>query len=452
MLKRSWWLIPAALILIATVLVFAFWDTILIYAAPKAVLSNSLMHTFGKIQDRIEQGPIPVLANGIDGSGCNTIDFTLDTANVLLGPVQYDLNVQTAGSPRQIYADGTVKSGDRLLDISVFLNRDYAAVSSDTLLDSNFYGITYDTFSQDIRGIPLLSFFLGEKLISQWEESVRDLQRQMTDTRERPQMSLEQMQTMLVGILMLKPKVSSAHMYVSGQERDVHRISFSESGPEIASAAEAYTDEISNEILALLDRLKGDPDSRLNASFFLYEDTIIKLTMEMTVDDELLQLELLPGADPAKDDLKLAGIYQTPELLKKWSCDLKTEYDDSRYAENLVIVSVENGIQNRAVLDYAWNRVNGDLHLELTEGERTTDVMFNLRGTETGFRLATDQFEDLMNLFRDKKNAGNSACVMHISKGSSITAPEYKNLDQWSAEDLLTLLGGLGGLLGVTIE
>lgn len=451
-MKKRWWMIPAALVLIAVVLVASFWDTILLHTAPKAVLSNALMQTFGKIQNRMEQGPLPVLSSGMDNSGCNTIDFTLDTTNILLGPIQYDLNVRTERSPRQIFAEGTVKSGDGLLDISVYLNRNFAAVSSDSLLDSNFYGITYDTFSRDIRGFPLLPFLLGERVISQWEESVEDLQRKMSDTQERPGMSLEQAQSILVGILMLKPQVSTEHMYVDGQERDVYRISFSASGPEIASAAEAYADEISDEILALLDRLNGDPDSKLNASFFLYEDTVIKLAMEMTVEDELLQLELLPGVDPAMDDLKLAAIHQTRDLVEKWSLDIKTAYDESFYTENIVVNIVEAGTQLSSTLDYTWDRISGDLRLNLTEGERSTEVMLNLRATETGFRLATDQFEDFLNLFRVEQKTGNSACVMEISKGSSFTPPEYINLDRWTAKALQALLEGLGKLFGVKIE
>ena len=37
---------------------------------------------------------------------------------------------------------------------------------------------------------------------------------------------------------------------------------------------------------------------------------------------------------------------------------------------------------------------------------------------------------------------------MTVRKGSAITTPKYKNLDEWSLDDLLVLLGSIGGLLG----
>jgi len=38
-----------------------------------------------------------------------------------------------------------------------------------------------------------------------------------------------------------------------------------------------------------------------------------------------------------------------------------------------------------------------------------------------------------------------------VAKGSGFDTPGYKNLDQWSLQDLLALLGGIGGLLGLQI-
>ena len=40
---------------------------------------------------------------------------------------------------------------------------------------------------------------------------------------------------------------------------------------------------------------------------------------------------------------------------------------------------------------------------------------------------------------------------MTIRKGSEISIPEYKNLDQWSLDDLKVLLGGIGSLIGIWV-
>ena len=43
---------------------------------------------------------------------------------------------------------------------------------------------------------------------------------------------------------------------------------------------------------------------------------------------------------------------------------------------------------------------------------------------------------------------GSEMCIRDSRKGSAITTPKYKNLDEWSLDDLLVLLGSIGGLLG----
>lgn len=446
-MKNKWWVMLIAAVLIAAVVIFSFWDAIVIRVAPKMVLSKALTNTVSALGTRLEGSPITVLAGGADKSGRNTIDFQLDTVNSLLGDVRYNMTAQTEGTPRRICAEGTVLSNDSTLDLSVYLDANFAAVSSQSLLGGNFYGITYETFSEDIRSMPLLAYMIGEKTIGQWETSVSELQEAMAKTYEMPQFSKEDMQAMLAGVLALKAEVSRDTLTWNAQEREAHCVTFTAAGPEIASAAENYTEELSAELQELVGRLKSDPDSALRASFFIYEDVVAKFSCDLTVQDDKLQLELLLGEDAARDDLDIAVIHRTEDSLEKWSVGVSTEYDEVSYGETLTVVRIVDGVQDRTVMDYDWDIASGDMLLDL--GDST--VRLNLQATETGFRLSTDQFEALMSAFRDEKKTGNSACTMTVTKGASISTPEYKNFDQWSGDDLLTLLGGLGSLFGLQI-
>lgn len=446
-MKNKWWVVPLVLVLIAAVVLFSFWDAIAIRVAPKMVLSKALTNTVSALEARLVGSPITVLAGGVDKSGRNTIDLQLDTVNALLGDVCYNMTVQTEGAPRRIYAEGTVQSKDSTLDLSVYLDGDFAAVSSQSLLGGNFYGITYETFPQDIHSMPLLAYMIGEKTIGQWEATVSELQETMAKTYEMPQFSEEDLQAMLAGVLALKAEVSRDTLTWNGQERAVHRVTFTATGPEIAAAAENFMEGLSAELQELVGRLQSDPNSALNTSFFIYEDVVAKFFCDLTVQDERLQLELLLGEDAARDDLDIALIHQTEDSLEKWSVGVSTEYDEASYGETLTVLRIVDGIQDSTVMDYDWDIASGDMLLNLEDNT----VRLNLQATETGFRLSTDQFETLMSAFGDEKKIGNSACIMTVAKGASITTPEYKNFDQWSGDDLLTLLGGLGSLFGLQI-
>lgn len=451
-MKKAWWLIPVALLLTAAIIIFSCWDAIAIRVTPKVVLSKALINTFSGFRNRMEDSPLSVLANGIDGSGQNTIDMILDTENIILGDIQYQMVVQTEGNPRRIHAQGTVASNDGSLDLEIYLDKDFAAVSSKSLLEGKFYGITYDTFPEDIRGIPLLPFLIGEKTVTNWEKSVAEWQSQMEKSYEMPRFSTEDLQMALGGIMALKAQVMADTLTINGQKRDVYRVSFSATGPEIASAAHNYSDNLSDELQILVQKLGNDPDSEIQASFYVYEDVVVKISCDTTVQNETIRAELFLGMDAARDDLNLSIIQQTKDSLEKWSVDVQTEYDTAHYGENLSIVHIENGVQDRTAIDYVWDLSSGNMRLNLTEGQEPVSVLLNLQSTETGFRISTDQFEALMSAFGDEKKTGSSSCVMTVTKGSNFSTPKYKNVDQWSGEDLLTLLGGIGALFGLNIQ
>lgn len=70
-----------------------------------------------------------------------------------------------------------------------------------------------------------------------------------------------------------------------------------------------------------------------------------------------------------------------------------------------------------------------------------------LAETETGFQIITPDLDNLLGWGSGKVRA----CTMTIAKGAEITPPGYKNLSQWSLEDLLVLLSGVGSLFGLQI-
>lgn len=450
-MKIRWWMILIAALLIIALILGIFWDAILLHVMPGAVLSKSLISLFSRLEERLEGSPLTLLASGFDESGCNTAQMELHTDNALLGEVRYLMHVQTCGAPRQFQASGTVTSNGTLLELSVYADQNFAAVSSETLLDGAYYGITYDSFSQDIRSIPILPLLVGEKNIKNWEESVDSLQSRMNRSYETPHFSADDIKNTMIGLLALKPQITRGHLSLDGQEREVHAVTFTASGPEIASAAENYKEYLSSELLALLEHFRSDGSSSVSATFYLSKRDIVKFSCAISLKEDHLELELDLGKNPETSPVSMAAIHRSGGNLNKWLVDVDTEYDDQHYAESCSIVHIENGKQKRHSLRYFWDRSSGDMTLR-REGEDEREVSLNLQSAGEGFRIETDQFESVVSLLDEHPAEGSSRCVMTVTAGGETEVPDYKNIDQWSGEDLVILLTGIGSLFGLQTQ
>ena len=176
---HHWWIPLILVALVLALLTVIFWDTILLIVAPKAVLTGAVRVAVSQLEERFEDDPLRILLNTLDAEGKYTADIQLNSEHPSAGSVSYDMSVQTHGQNKQIFAEGLINADDVQLNISCYLDTAFMAISSDELVDGRFYGITYDTFSQDIRSIPLLDFFVSDKKLAQWEASVKDIQEQI---------------------------------------------------------------------------------------------------------------------------------------------------------------------------------------------------------------------------------------------------------------------------------
>lgn len=445
-MKRKWWIFAIAAVTAVLILAGVFWDAILIHAVPNVMLSKALANTVSQLQARMTDNPLLLIAGNADLQGCNSIALCLDTDHLLLGKVRYNMDLQVEATPRRIYAEGVVASKAGELDLAVYLDSDFAAITSDSLLDGKFYGITYDSFPEDVRSFPILPLLVGNTTLKAWEQSVTKMDEMMEAPDEIPNVSSADLRMVLGGILSLKPVVSKDSLMLSGEKREVYRLDFSVPGRKLAAVAGEYRINMSQGLRKMIDKLGEDPNSSVNASFYICEKTVVKATVDFEAGETQLQGELLMGLIPAKDS-QLALISRGEDSLDKWSVKVDTTREDEIYSEKIEVIHIKNGVQERNVMDYTWNTATGQLKLR-KEGEGDP-VLLTMKQVEDGLIISTDQFEDMMTLLGAEEKEGDSHCQMKISKGASVSVPEYKNLDQWSGDDLLTLLGGFGALFGL---
>ena len=79
------------------------------------------------------------------------------------------------------------------------------------------------------------------------------------------------------------------------------------------------------------------------------------------------------------------------------------------------------------------------------EIEKIVLAVLKKHTAEDGVSASTDDLSVVWKSLEGKK----ASCSMLIKKGAEISAPDYKNLDEWSFQDLLTLFTGIGTVLDI---
>lgn len=422
----KWWIIPIVIITVILIAAALLWPTLKVYLAPKTVLTAALTNTYANLEDRFANSPLKLIGSTLDLENGNTVKLNLNTPNDLLGAVQYDMNVELEWNPRRIQSQGQVSTQEKNMDLSVYLDGDFAALSSASLLQGNFYGLTYDTFSQDIRSNQLLALMIGESTLNDWEESILELQSFMSESWEMPSISESDFKNILVGILTLKAEVGQESITVNGTSENYFVISFETTGAEILSGLDYLHTELPIELGA---------HEEVDISFWLRDDNVVGIEVEA----ENKELDLFGIAD---GDLTVQYENNNENLCIR----ISTQQDSTHYHDTITVTGTES-----AVIDYTWDINSGDLTLNLTREGEQGSVSANLTGTEDGFCIETADFEALMHLLAGTNDSADSPCTMTVSKGAAIETPVYKNFSEWSLEDLVTLIGGVGSLFGLKI-
>lgn len=447
-MKRKWLFLGTTVL--AVLLSLCFFG-VRLRIAPRWILSRVLGTAFKEMEIRFDNSPVHLIMPALDMEGHQKTDLQLETQLEHLGVVRYDMLLQTQLNPSRVNALGNVVAGGKMLDLQLYLDQNFAAVSSQGLLDGNYYGITYDSFSQDIRSRELLAVLIGEKTISQWEEAICGLQKSMSGNVSMPELAIEDIPGMLYGLLVLKPQVGREEIMISGQQENAYTVSFRTTGPEIAAMVESYLDQMDSKLQNLLHELKDTPDAAVHAVFFLYNEKLVRIDFSLFFPEKSVQIQVELGHAPVTDPLSLELQIQEGDDLRRFTMRVETESGKNHYAEKIYLSHTENGVISSGFLDYNWELSSGEMKLSLIENDQKAYVRLNLSGEGESLTIRTQDAAPLLNLFLQKPINYPVICTLNLKPGNSVAVPEYQNLDQWSLEDLYTLLTGLGGLLGLQI-
>lgn len=438
--KNRRWVIGILIFAIIILFAFLFWDAILIRVAPKAVLSTALTDVFAQLEARFQNDPLWIILNTIDPEGAYTADVVLKTDTEQLGPVTYDMILQTDTKNHRFLADGTVSMHEKQLDLSLYLDTEFMAVSSDDLSVGNYYGITYESFLDDIRSIPLLGYFISDSILSQWDASVQNIRTTISKNYtayQVPKISREDMNKMILGLLTLPCEVENRAVPVDSIVLDCQAVTYRFNS----------------------DQMKGLPmdmpfaeNAAVQVIFYLHKNTLVKAQLCCTTDNDSTMYGLTLGMNPSEGILRFQRIQQSDGKYDDCLLFSETHRSDDIYTQTWNFCRSTGEQTAQITLNYNWEPTSGKLDLRYNGAAEP--IQFVLIGTESGFQIQTEHFSELIPLIIQDEQIGNLrpiSGIMNVAKGARIAPPDYKNLDQWSIEDLFTLLTGVGTLFGINI-
>lgn len=422
----------------AVILAVVFWKSIAIYLMPKAALTTALSNTVSQLDERFRYNPIRNMLGVYDREGRYTAQAELKTSNDLLGEITYDMTVQTDMSGHQLMAEGTAAFSGQDLALALYMNGDYMAVSSDELLNGNYYGITYNTFASDLESFPLVKYLIPGTTVQKWEESLKSLQNLMNRSYEAPEITESDVRMLFAGILLLDSKVDREEVLLNGQTYACHKITYSAGGKEV------------KEVLSHILDTSGADSAEITACFYVHQNIVVKLEIAGAAGENRVSYVLTLGENALTDVLTL-----TEERFEKGetchvTLTVDTQLSGYHYMENLDMVRTANGIKQSDSITYDWDSGSGDMIFGWNNG---MPIRLNLTQNEEGIRLISEDFAQLTALLlqSEKETSAEISGIVTLSKGSSVEAPIYKNMDTWSMEDLITLLTGIGSLIGFQI-
>lgn len=418
MKKKKWPWIVLAVVLALVIAGALVWKLVL---EPKAKLSQAIPEALSALEQRWSESPIPILAQGLDESGLNTTELNLSVSD----GVQYDMQVRSDMTGNRLCADGAVTVDGQKLNLSAYLDGKFAAITSRELLSGGYYGITYDTFSSDIRSFGLLSRLIPEELLTQWDGSVEKLRTYMNRSRQIPripEIQEQDIQLLMLGIVALPGDITRETVAMEGRELSCLCIDYSAGGEQVGA------------LLGNLMRVDDPSQGEIKATFYLWENALLSAECLGRAGENAVRLALSLGTNPLEGEVSIALEMQENGETSAFSYTIGARESDGSHMETLL-----SGAQT---ISFHWNPETGDMLLNLPG---KPPVSLNLTEAEDGFCVKTQDFAVLMGI--DSQKDFDAAMTVH--KGASIVTPEYKNLRDWSFEDLLVLLGGLGSLIGL---
>ena len=247
-----------------------------------------------------------------------------------------------------------------------------------------------------------------------------------------PELSEEDLQTLMLGILALPCDIENSSVSAENAFLD----------------CQAVTYRINAEQLRKLDT--DSPYSEVAVTFYLYQNILVKVQVSCAASEQSVLYGLHLGQDPAEDILSLQVVGNNNGMFSNTSVTVESQSGEDQYtALWTVTLSENNSTAETVTVSYDYQSSSGVL--EVTCSRMDAPFSVAVMKTENGFQAKSEDYSPLIRLLTQNDDTEQISGTITVAKGSQITVPAYKNLNQWSMDDFWELLTGVGALIGIPL-
>lgn len=486
--KGKWWLAPIAAVLALVVAAAFLWKPLLLKFAPRTYLAMASGRTMSALGKRSEGSPAALIGTASEYMNDGTMDIRAVINDEYSGQVSIDASVAADQEAKKWAVNAGVSSMGQETNFDLYMDADFLALRSSMLADGAYYGLTYDSFEEDLRA-SAFGEMLTEDDIALMTEMVDTLDKSIESPVDYEALMapyIEKISEFSEGLTMT---TGSAEIELDGKQEKCDTISVAFEKDELLDLMNDLLDmleedddlrdtfkgyiaamgtgeqdvedlwkEMVDELRDSLDEIDESTNAEGVLTYYIHGSKLAAIGCEIEFtepggDGEInVEMMLSFGTDAAESDIILDMTVEVDREEIEIRLVSSVEKNDSTYKEKLTINGNADGSQLKVQSTSDWNRSTGDLDFDVStdvDGEKyEVEFSLKLQETESGIEIAIDDLYELIlcfdETFDDYNDAFDCSISVAFSKGSDIKTPDYVNLDQIDSELINEVLGSFG--------
>lgn len=380
---------------------------------PRSAVRRAVLETADALTARFAENPVLHIASALNQPG-QQLSFQFPEAN----------------SRATLHLQPRILAGvweDERLSARFFADEEGIAAASEQLTGNLWYGIRYDGFAEDISQIPLISWILSESLLNQWEAGLNALRsRFLADlvSPQLPEFSREELSRLTFALASMKTQVQSTTITVANTPQKCLRVHCSPGG--------------------LASSLFQTEQDNTACTFYLREGKLILADITGQYEGQQIRLQLESEGNPATDPVRILYSCREEGSKEPFTVQVSTQNTGGILTESWQVSAPGEVLH----FSYRYDPTSGAA--TVSAGENEPAALVFLPRAE-GFHIETNALPSLAAQFSVDLPIPDalSHCRIDAQPGPVPEKPEFITPDAWSAEDLLTLLEGLGNVLNI---
>lgn len=478
--KVKWWMIVAplaALLLIAAVVVGLLWNSIYLRLNPIGALSKAFANTAEDLAAREDGTLKQALGQLVDEDGRYTSDVAVElgygsyfsTSFSVVGANDLQ-NKQTC-----LTLEGTLNLMDYYaydLDMAMYLDSDSMAFNWEQATGTDFYGINFDSFEEDIQASETLKDSMDDNTrasIAEYLDALSDLMDNYT-YGEDLQFSTEYFQILFDFLKDHRGTVDSRNLTLSSGRQKCDTVTFTITCEDlynlISDLLEAMeADDAVRELLNLgwidgaemddawdtlfeksYDALEDleDAQGSITMTFCLYKDRIVYSEYSLETDNGEILFSLMLDENAGEDDIIFQLDADTDGVTCSLEVTLSSEVEEDFVSEAFCMTfsSEESTLECSAC--YEWDKDSGDLTFSF-DGDMDGDsanlsLSMELYEENDGLVLKLPELVSLLGklspYLAEELEGVTCNLTVALYPGAGISEPDFINIRDMTEEDL----------------